>query len=494
MIRYSHHQWRGAWPDTLLMAVCALMILLTAFPAAAQNAYLPPDARFGVVNAWADPEAAVELGIGWELVTFEWAALQPAPGGDLALEAVDLDYLDSAREAGREVVGLIVGTPAWASGSGSVLAVPEGLALPHDDAGNHWGQFVAALVAEFAPRGIQRWVIYDALDVPVGEGKAGFAGSVTDYARMLRVARLAALSVDADTRLLIGALEWWPDVAAGREPYLARLLAELQRDPDAGAYEYYAEAVLLRVTDTTAGLWTVLDSAQAILAGAGMPDIALWLLTNAAPTLDTQTHIESHILGTTLILPGVPLPRVYAITPDQQADFMIQAVSIALAAGVERIAVTQLVDDLPAAWGLIRADGSRRPAFEAYRSVRALFSFIDGGRALRVVGGDVLHFVGGGQEIVVVWAAEETAVTLTVTAPEVGEPGLVYGPQQGEYDVTAQAIEWPAAHVVAAPGALRDANGFLTVAGSPRVLAFPREDEFYRVMYLDVGPRRTRLQ
>ena len=65
---------------------------------------------------------------------------------------------------------------------------------------------------------------------------------------------------------------------------------------------------------------------------------------------------------------------LFAITLDEQAAYIIQAFAMGIAGGATRIGVFKMIDtpsDLvanPEPFGLVRADGSRRPAFDAYRT------------------------------------------------------------------------------------------------------------------------------
>jgi hypothetical protein len=63
----------------------------------------------------------------------------------------------------------------------------------------------------------------------------------------------------------------------------------------------------------------------------------------------------------------------YQINLGQQAAFIVQATALGLAGGAERIAVYKFYDwNLPPggeSFGLLRADGSRRPAFDAWAMV-----------------------------------------------------------------------------------------------------------------------------
>ncbi len=285
--------------------------------------------RFGVVNAYEDPEAAAELGITWEQITFDWAAFQPSGPDDFVSRSVHAAWLESAADSGREVVGLIAGTPRWASESGAWSAIPDGLDRPLDDPDNTWAAFVTRLVATYAPLGVHQWIISEEPNIRPGEGRVRFVGAVEDYARLLRVASLAARAADPDARILVAGMAGWADSAAGRDPYLTRLLAVLRADAESAAHGTYFDAVVVRAFDSTQAVWDSITQARGALDDAGLADKPIWLITNAGPTLDPASPSEGGVFG---------------ITPDQQADFVIQAVAISFALGVERVAIDRLAD------------------------------------------------------------------------------------------------------------------------------------------------------
>jgi hypothetical protein len=462
----------------------------------------PPDParRFGVIGAYDDPSAAAELGIGWEQITFAWAAFQPDGPDDFVTESVDPAWLVAAGAAGREVVGLITAAPAWASDSGDSAAVPDGLDLPVRNSGNVWAAFVTRLAQTYAPQGVHRWVIYEEPNVQIGEGRVQFAGGVEDYARMLRAAYLAATAVDPQAQIHIAGMNSWVDAAAGREPYLARLLAVLRNDMDAPAYGYYFDVATARVFDSTQAVWDHIVQTRAMLENAGLLDKPIWLITNAGPTRDPQESADGAVFG---------------ITPDQQADFIVQAAAISYALGVERLAIDRLVDDfgpppyqdvlglalsglgeapdLPLAWGLIRADGSRRPAFEAYRAVIELFAPTAAVVHYPHMTADLIILEQADRDVYVMWACGALTSQFVITSGAVGERAMLYESYRPAWQIAATPEEWPAAFMVTTPAAQPDANGFLTVAGSPRLLALDRGD-FFRVVYLDVAYDRFRLK
>jgi hypothetical protein len=435
--------------------------------------------RFGVVAGPEDAATVQALGAGWEQVTFDWSVIQPDGPDNFEPEAVDPDRLVSAQAAGREVVGLIVDTPAWASDSGDPSAVPDGLDLPVDDPDNVWAAFVTRLVESYAD--IHHWIIYDAPDVLLGEGEVRFAGTVEDYARLVKVAYLAATAADPGAVIHLAGFNWWGDVAAGRDPYLARLVRVLSDDPDAAAYDYYFDVVTLRVLNDIQAVWDVVTQVRAILERARLAGKTIWLETNASPTLDPELDIPEPLFGVTLAM---------------QADFVVQAAAASLALGVQRLAVYRLADvpEENPPWGLIRADGTRRPAFDAYQTVIELFTPTLAATRYDHTAADLVVLEQGGRDVYVLWARDTHPVTYLITSPRIGETARLLDPAGNNRRVTSQDAVWPAAFEVSVPAARRDANGFLTVAGSPRILVLDQDEEFYRVVYATVGGVTVRLR
>jgi hypothetical protein len=461
------------------IAVLALVIVLAML---APGAAAQPGERsyFGVVGAAAGHDAAHDLAVGWQQIAFDWAAFQPEGPAAFETDGVDLALLRDAADAGREVVGLIIHTPAWASPSGQPNAVPTGLDLPVDDPANIWAAFVARLARAYAPRGVHRWVIYDEPDVRLGEGTVQFAGGVEEYARLLRAASQAAKAADPRALIHVAAMRWWSDAAAGREPYLARLIRALESSRGTADSATDFDMVMVRVTDETQAIWDVLAANRAILDAAGLANKPIWLVAGASPTLDSQDPLPDPLFGLTLA---------------QQSDFIVQAAAIGLVAGAQRFAVYRLNDALgdPLSWGLERAGGSRRPAFDTYRALIALFAPTISATRYANESADLVVLDQEERDVYVMWARGDRPVQFVVTSGQVGEQASLDVPPGAALAVASQAAEWPAAFTLDAPAARRDDNGFLTVAGSPRILVLDRTD-FFRVVYADVNGERFRLK
>jgi hypothetical protein len=431
--------------------------------------------QFGVIGP-ADAAALDQLGAGWMQIPFEWAALQPDGPDRWRADAVDADLIAAVVDSGREVVGLITGTPGWASASGQRAAVPDGLAQPFDDPGNAWAAFVRRLAATYAPMGVHHWIIYDEPNVRVGEGRVRFAGGVDDYARLLKVAYQAAKTADQEAVIHVAAMNWWVDDAAGRAPYLARLLDTLTTDPDAAAQHYYIDVITVRVTGNMAAVWSELADARAMLDASGVGLRPIWLEASAQPTDSTSAA-------------ALDLSRA------QTADFVIQAAALAVAGGAERIAFAGL-HHAPGgvfAPASVLHDFERLPAFEAYRTAIDLFAATQ--RAVRYThpAAELVVLEQAERDVYVMWAVGDQDVLFSITSGVEGEPATIYTPQTAR-EIESQEVDWPAVFRITVPAARRDANGFLLVGGTPTVIVLARDDAFVRVTYVRANVEWARLR
>lgn len=309
------------------------------------------DERFGLIEPHDAPEYAGELGVGWGRARFHWGRIQP-DGPDDWIEA-ELTGAELTREleAGREVVGILIGLPDWATGEDGL---PRGLYLPIDDPGNTWAVFVRQAVARYQGR-IDHWVIWNEPDVwdPAHPGFT-WPGDEADYLQLLKVAYLTAKAANPDAVIHLAAVSHWWDVQNDRELYFRRFLDVLVADPGAEANHYYYDAATLHLYFNPADVYDLLELYRGIQLEHGI-DKPIWLVeTNAAPSSDPYWPTGETAFQVSLL---------------EQAAYMPQGLALALAGGAERVGIYKLVDtpdDLeanPEPFGLVRADGSTRPAY-----------------------------------------------------------------------------------------------------------------------------------
>ncbi|MBN1979406.1 MAG: hypothetical protein JW918_18575 [Anaerolineae bacterium] len=344
----------------LRLACLALVIsLLVITPTKAQVP--PPDRRFGAADvANHDPAiyamsstAAVEAGVAWERILLYWSELQREGPGDWNGYHVPDEWLTQAAAADREVVALLKNTPAWATDGQPGCGVPRGLYLPVDDPGNLWSGFVRKTVEIYKGR-ISHWIIWNEPDIAPDSFGAEWCGTIEDYYQLLKVAYLAAHQVDPDATIHLAGLTRWHDPT-----YLQRFLAVATSDPTGPEHGYYFDVVSLHIYFQPETIPDIFSETYAAMAAYSISK-PIWLNeTNAASNSDP---------------PYWELPEAnFNVTLEEQAGFLLQAFAVALNSGAERIAVYKWVDNPPRPGeepnGIIRLDGSRRPAFDAYKLI-----------------------------------------------------------------------------------------------------------------------------
>lgn len=382
---------------------------------AASAAEAPPDRRFGVVQAYAAPYAASYAGVGWERVNFDWPSLQPNAHGAWNRAGVSGAMIGREIAAGREVVGIIGGRPRWAV---DARGLPRGLYLPADDPANVWGAFVAELARRYRGR-VRHWIVWNEPDVwdPHISGYT-WPGSVDDFAQLQKVAYTQIKRVDPTLVVHLAATTYWWDAAYGRPLYFGRLLDALARDPAARAHHWYfdvASAHIYNVPDDVERILRI-DRALMHAHGFGKP---IWLVeTNATPTIDGPWAMR------------VP---PWTTTAREQAAFVAQVTSLALAAGAERVSFYKMADPpsmsrLAYPAGLVRPDGTVRPVLAAFRATTHALAGWVGATDLGITGSVRAVAVDRGARggTLALWNTGPTPinVTVTVAAPAQGIDGV----------------------------------------------------------------------
>jgi len=383
------------WQVALLGLLLASM--LVAGPAAGQA---PPAPRFGAVEAFRDPVAAAEAGVGWERILFYWSELQPQGLNDWNGYHVPDEWLNQAEAAGRDVVAVLKHTPAWATDGPPGCGVPRGLDLPVNDPNNLWARFVRRTVEIYRGR-IHHWVIWNEPDIAPETYGAEWCGSVDEYYRLLKVAHQIIKELDPQATIHLAGLTHWHNPG-----YLRQLLAVASQDPEAAANGYFFDVVSLHIYFEIKNFPIIINETEATLRLYGL-DKPIWINETDAPPNDD---------------PRYPLPEAnFKISLEEQASFLLQAFALALSEGVERIAVYKwVVADPPPAGaepnGIVRPDGSKRPAFEAFKLATAHYAGTQGATRSGDRAHTVVRLNRGAQVTRVLWARTDSPVTAVVPA------------------------------------------------------------------------------
>lgn len=437
-------------------ALVALLTLVSPAPAAAQEDLPPeppaptpaPDPRFGAVEAFYAPDEADAAGVGWTRILFYWNALQPDGPDSWNGDHIPLGLLDRELAGGREVVGLLINTPDWASDTGGGIGVPRGLYLPVDDPGNEWATFVRKVVTAYEGR-IDRWIIWNEPDIAADTYGVQWAGSVEDYYQLVKVAYLAAHEANPDVKIHLAGLTFWHDPW-----YLEEFLQVATADPTAAEHDYYFDVVSLHVYFKPSTVPVIVQSIRYQLVAYNV-DKPIWINETNAPPYDDAAY---------------PWPEpLFALTQDQQAAFILQTSALALAQGVERISVYKWID-VPAPapgyepYGLLRPDHSPRPAYAAYRVMTQYYAGVTAAQALSTQNVQQIVLTRGAQTTRVLWATTPDA--LTVTVPALGASAQLVDATGAVQTVAAQG----GVYTLSLPGAPYELGDDYLIGGAPLLL------------------------
>ena len=331
-----------------------LLWLISPQPIHAQDPDTNP--QFGVIEAYEASEAATELGVGWTRIRFQWAEIQPDSAEQWQMERLSETHIASEVAAGRELIGLLIGIPEWARDKNNL---PSGLYLPIDDPNNLWANFVRTTVERYKGE-INHWIIWNEPDI-WDKNALGHTwdGTEADFAQLMRVAYLVANESNPDVVIHLASMTWFWDSNSGRTQYMDRLLAAIKVDPEAAEHNYYFDVATAHLYFQPAQIHDILEAWRNILAEHGLYDKPFWLVETNAPVVDD---------------PSWPVESItFNVTQRDQARFIPQAISLAFAAGAERISIFKLIDTEtdrlanPEPFGLLRDDGSARLGFTAYQ-------------------------------------------------------------------------------------------------------------------------------
>jgi hypothetical protein len=437
----------------LILITLLLALIQPAFVTASPQSAIP-DRRFGAVDTFDNPAAATQLGAGWTRVRFPWATLQPNNDGEWNNTFFSDDQLNAEIAAGREVVGLIVNTPPWALQDGGLPGVPSGLYLRDDDPNNVWAIFVRKIVSRYAGR-INHWIVWNEPDIwdPNYPGRT-WGGSVKDFFQLQRVAYNVIKATNPNAVVHLSAFTYFWDVNYGRTPFLKLLLDEMLKDQEAAAHNYYFDVASANLYFQTDNIYDLVAWTHQQMIDHGF-DKPLWLTeTNAAPSRDPAWPVAN--------------PR-FDITLDEQSSFIIQSFAMGLAAGASRIAVYKMADvpndhaANPEPFGLVREDGSHRPAFAAFQVAA---NYLSGFNAASLDHRDdqyaVVSVKRGNAWTTVAWTRQPSPVKITV--PAHAKTALLIDANGRKQTITAKNGQYS----IEIAGAT--CTGGCIIGGSPRLI------------------------
>ncbi len=434
-----------------LLLALILILLISPTHAVAQDpppADAPPpfDPRFGVVDSFINTNEANAAGAGWTRVFFRWDVVQPAGSFDWKPTNVPDPLLNAEVEAGREVVAVLIGTPAWASDSGLSTAVP-----PLDV----WGDFVFKIATQYKGR-IKRWVIWNQPDItdPAAPNHT-WDGTEEDYYHLLKEAYLKIKAVDPTMQVHLAGLTYTWDQEHGNSQYLTRLLNIIATDPQAAEENHFFDAVTYHLYYDPVQILHALTDVQTILDAHGMEGKPVWVNeTNAPPSKD--------------FIEPPTAPTAFKVTLEEQSAFVIQAFALALAGGAERIAFNKMRNEREhpesvEPYGLLRGDNSRRPAFDAFGVVSSYFAGVQQTHWLQLGNIYIVTLDRSGETTTILWNTARTPISYNLNA--IAAQALLVDERGDTQPIVAGGV-----YSVQLPGATCSNGNYCFIGGAPRLI------------------------
>ncbi|MGH2369446.1 MAG: hypothetical protein ACRDI2_14750, partial [Chloroflexota bacterium] len=228
----------------------------TPEPTAEPLPVIPPgDTRFGVNEGFRAAGFAHELGARWTRWVVEWSEVQRTPNLDeFNIFYIDPGTLRQELRHGYQMMAVLKSTPPWAQTNPEygVRSVPVGLDLPVDDPGNAWGAFVMDIAKRYAGQ-IDTWAIWNEVEIPPTGPNAVYntwAGTLEQYYRLLKVAWVAAHTVNPTVRIMLSPYSYHRD-----KEWLTRFLQVASRDPEAVPNGFFFDILGLNLYRNAHDLW-----------------------------------------------------------------------------------------------------------------------------------------------------------------------------------------------------------------------------------------------
>lgn len=465
-----------------LFIVTLITLTLIAAPAEAQEDESDDpdggDPRFGAVEAYHEPELADEAQLGWSRILFYWSELEREGPDDWNPFHAPLERIDREIEGGREVIGLLQNTPAWATDGVPDAGVPRGLYLPIDDPENYWASFVRDVMTIYDGR-VTRWIIWNEPDIAEGDYGFLWAGSTEDYYQLLKVAYLVAHEVNPEIQIHLGATTYWHNPT-----YIDEFLTVASQDPTAIENGYYFDVVSTHIyfkPETSLG---IIASLQQQLDLHGLSDKPIWMVETNAPPYDDEQQLWEN--------------PDFLVTQEMQASYIIQMTALSLSTGIERLQVYKWADQPPRPpgfepYGMIRSDGTFRPAYDAYMAVLDHYAGFEEVHRIERDELFVITLTRGDQTTRVIWSRLPQA--LDVELPAIGNEALLIDQTGTEQTIQAVGEQYH----LALSGAPCEFLADCLVGGQPLILveeeAISLDDwERYAPQITNVLPYGTRSQ
>lgn len=359
----------------------------------------------------------------WEL---RWDRIEPRRGAWNF--GADDAAVSQPAAAGMDVLGILIGTPAWATAPGQKPGngVPRGLGLPVDDPRNLWATYVHATVRHFTGQ-VRAWEIWNEPDLAFF-----WSGNATDYAALVSVAYRVIKEIDpAATVVLAGMVT--PDLR-----FFGQVLDALRT-----ARPTPFDAVSWHAYGPAPALYRNLLAVRAALRARRLGLTPIWVTESGFPASNPA---------------GEP----------RQAAYVLQTTAYALLAGAARVYIYRASDDTTSKqWGLMTAGGQPRMGYVAFQVAARYLSGVQ----------DIVDASTGGIERIVAYTPARAVVIAWSKALGDARTQLPWTPglQLVDWQGNVTAASDPGGSLpIRLPGATYNAGGVdpqSSVVGGPPTLA-----------------------
>ncbi len=308
---------------------------------------------------------AVSLGAGVVRTDLAWYDIQPRSADDYDWTRFDR-VVDEARNRDLKLLLVLAYTPQWARPPGC----DSSMCAPADP--DRFADFARSAAARYAPQGVLAWEIWNEPNTP------GFWAPEVDpdgYTVLLRSASAAIRQVDPSALILLGGLasvDTRPGGGMAPQEFLSRV-CELGGNEAISAIAYHPYTYPYLASESRAGPspWSRIDadrnSLRDVAARHGSSDLPVWLTEYGAPTDGPGQASDGTASGTSDQTTHVTVQRQAEIARDVLRTVAADPAIGALIWYSDR----DLGDDTETNlnfYGLRRSDGTKKPAFNAFRS------------------------------------------------------------------------------------------------------------------------------
>jgi polysaccharide biosynthesis protein PslG len=303
-----------------------------------------------------------ELGVTWVRYDFEWGLIQANGSSNFDWSGTDR-VVKTANKYGIGTLGTIAYSPAWAR----LTACSSDFACAPADP-NAFGIFAGQVAARYAPLGIHSWEIWNEPNI------TGFwkpAPNVDSYVAILESAYANIKKADPSAVVLTGGLAAASDENDNISSVtFIRILYELdiKKDFDAIAFHPYTYPAVASYPASWNN-WQQINVIRQLMIDNGDGDKALWLTEYGAATggpgnAHDTIQLENFVFGNDYM------------TENAQSDIVYDALLTysKLSGSVGPFFWYSLKDNgtdknTPENFfGLLRFDGSKKPAYDVYRN------------------------------------------------------------------------------------------------------------------------------